>query len=611
MQRFRVLFICFALSLWGIPLSAQWSGSVDLSGGLGGISGSIASDDKPMIHGLAKGAFQLNYRTEKFSCSTTFTGSWEPKTTDNSLLTYKNERIGIVYKAASTKPLATSLRTDFQWTTPTKDWNYAAWIRYGFIRDRAYNHTINMDGDTEEMEKFSYYYQVPTRNAHSVETGLRAFQSFNDGQSILQGSLVIKADGSRRVDTWTVFKVGEGETGQPGATAVDVDEDIMGYAWRYRITPNNLDFDVDWDTHMQMTMLEGDVRLKYAPGFRLSSRHALDENSGATRIGFTVDSDDKEDKTAEWRDSTRLRENFDFLSVWAEPYLTADFQWKDIEAHADLAGQVYARRLNDDSHEQPLKVIGVYPVGKANVRWNISPGRSLQLGAQMSVSHPDYLKICWYDRTAGYLDQLYRGNEQLLSPETQRYTLTYEYKKKRLSSQSSVVYTGVSNEIDQTWSNEEIDGRMYKVFRWLNSSDSRSLGLTQQLGWQGEVITAHTSVTYTQSRRHAKNSDTIKDSYNWVLNGDVSAALGKGWTIGADAHYRSKVATFFTIFKQYCELNAQVRKDFKRFTLYLEGRDLLDQPRETSFESEELQEFWVEEVRSNLRFFVIGARWKF
>ena len=37
---------------------------------------------------------------------------------------------------------------------------------------------------------------------------------------------------------------------------------------------------------------------------------------------------------------------------------------------------------------------------------------------------------------------------------------------------------------------------------------------------------------------------------------------------------------------------------------------LLDQTRETSFESEEFQEYWIESVRSNLRFFVIGVKWK-
>ena len=95
------------------------------------------------------------------------------------------------------------------------------------------------------------------------------------------------------------------------------------------------------------------------------------------------------------------------------------------------------------------------------------------------------------------------------------------------------------------------------------------------------------------------------------MTSDVTAFLGKGWSVGADAKYQSKVATFFTIFKKYCELNANIQKEFKHFTLYLEGRDLLDQPKETSFESEELKEFWVEEVRSNRRIFVVGARWKF
>jgi hypothetical protein len=71
------------------------------------------------------------------------------------------------------------------------------------------------------------------------------------------------------------------------------------------------------------------------------------------------------------------------------------------------------------------------------------------------------------------------------------------------------------------------------------------------------------------------------------------------------------VATFFTTFNENCELNAHVQKSFKRFTLYLDGRDLLDQPRETSFYSEEQKEFWVEEVRSNRRLVVLGFKWSF
>jgi len=597
----KIKILCLALLLCCVPLRAQWTGNVDLSAGLGGMEGSLISDDEPMLHGLMQGKFQLNYKKEKFSWITTVDGKWEPKTTDNGRMAYKNGKLNITYKAASTKPLSTSIKSDFVWT-PDAFRNYSTWILYQYKNDRAQNHSMTFDGSVEEMENMSYYYEVPKMNEHKLETGLKTFRSFESGRSILRSSLKFQTVGSDKVNTWVVFKTGD-PTGS--GTAIDIDN-IPAYAWKYRITPNSFDFNLDGDIHWQRTLRDDDIQLKISPGARLATRQAIDENSGATRINVAYDVEEEI-----WRDSTRLRESFNYLSVWIDPYFTADFRWKSLEAHADYAAQVYARRLNDETHKQPLNIKGVYPVGKSHLKWTISPVHSLTLSNQMSVSHPDYLKICWYDRTAGYLDQLYRGNEELRSPQTRQYALTYELKYKRFISKTGVSYKHVVDEIDQTWSNEEIDGRQYKVFKWLNSANSHSLGLSENLGWRGKVITANLGITYNQSRRIANSNGAVKNSFDWKLNGDISANLGKGWSMGVNAKYQSKVATFFTIFKQYCELNARVQKEFKRFTLYLEGRDLLDTPRETSFESEETQEFWIEEVRSNRRIFVIGAKWKF
>ena len=597
----KIKILCLALLLCCVPLRAQWTGNVDLSAGLGGMEGSLISDDEPMLHGLMQGKFQLNYKKEKFSWITTVDGKWEPKTTDNGRMAYKNGKLNITYKAASTKPLSTSIKSDFVWT-PDAFRNYSTWILYQYKNDRAQNHSMTFDGSVEEMENMSYYYEVPKMNEHKLEAGLKTFRSFESGRSILRSSLKFQTVGSDKVNTWVVFKTGD-PTGS--GTAIDIDN-IPAYAWKYRITPNSFDFNLDGDIHWQRTLRDDDIQLKISPGARLATRQAIDENSGATRINVAYDVEEEI-----WRDSTRLRESFNYLSVWIDPYFTADFRWKSLEAHADYAAQVYARRLNDETHKQPLNIKGVYPVGKSHLKWTISPVHSLTLSNQMSVSHPDYLKICWYDRTAGYLDQLYRGNEELRSPQTRQYALTYELKYKRFISKTGVSYKHVVDEIDQTWSNEEIDGRQYKVFKWLNSANSHSLGLSENLGWRGKVITANLGITYNQSRRIANSNGAVKNSFDWKLNGDISANLGKGWSMGVNAKYQSKVATFFTIFKQYCELNARVQKEFKRFTLYLEGRDLLDTPRETSFESEETQEFWIEEVRSNRRIFVIGAKWKF
>lgn len=592
---------CLALLLLAVPVRAQWSGSAELSGGLGGMEGGIANDNKPVLHGFVQGVFQLNYKTDKFSWGTTLNGKWEPNTTDNTRVAYKKERLGVTYKSASTRPLTISLKSDFVWK-PAADRNYSSWILYQYKGDRGQNHSLNYDGKEDEPDKISYNYEVPVLNEHKVETGLKTFRNFNSGRSILQSSLTFQAISSKKVNTWIVFKT-ENKGGSGAAVNVD---DLTGYAWKYRITPSSLDFNLDGDIHLQRTVLDDATKLKFTPGFRFSSKQAIDQNSGATRINVT-----QENVEEAWRDSTRLRENFNYLSILADPYLTADFKWKKLEARIDYACQFYARRLNDDTHRQPLKIKGMYPVGKANLKWIISPQHSLNLTNQMSVAHPDYLKICWYDRTAGYLDQLYRGNEELLSPFTNRYGLEYDLTLNRFSARTSVTYTHVMNEIDQTWTNEEIEGRQYKVFLWMNSSNSDAIGITQKLGWKGKVITANLSVTYNQTRRASTRTDAVKNSIDWRLNADITARLGRGWSIGSELKYQSKMKTFYTVLSEYGELNAHVQKDFKRISLYLRGRDLLDRAVTTSFESEELQEYWVEEVRKNRRIVVIGAKWKF
>ena len=603
MQKLYGLFIGFVLLLYCFPLSAQWSGNVDFSGGFAGMEGSLVNDNKPMIHGLAQGTFQLNYNTGKFRWSTTVNGKWEPNTTDNSRAAYKDQRLNITYKAAATRPLSGGLKSDFVWT-PSKDRHYATWIQYRYKNDQAYNHSISFDGSAEVMDNLSYYFEVPILNEHKVDTGLKVFHDFDSGRHILESSLKFEAISSRRVNTWTVFNTDPG-SGSKG-TAIDV-EGMTGYAWKYRITPTSNDFNLDGDVHLLNAVVDGEAKLKVTPGVRFAVKHALDQNSGATRINVSLDDENQ----GEWRDSTRLRENFNFLSVQAENYVQADFHWKKLEAHVDYALQLYGRRLNDDDHQQPLRIKNLSPVGKANIKWTISPHHSLNFTDQMSVSHPDYLKICWYDRTAGYLDQLYRGNEQLISPQTLIYGIEYEFKWKRFLSQTTVNYKNVINEIDQTWSKMVIEGREYKVFEWLNSADSRSVGITQKFGWRGKIITANIGVNYNQNQRIAKKSDAIKNSFDWKLTGDITARLGKGWSVGADAKYQSKTATFFTIFNEYCQLNAFVQKEFKKFTLYLQGRDLLDKPVVTEFESEEHKEAWIEEVRKNRSMVVVGVKWKF
>ena len=452
MKKKRILLLLGLSILTLAPAHAQWFGSVDVSGGINAIPGNEVFDDgEPMIHGLAQGELMLGRKKSTFTWKSTLKGKWEPKTTDNARLSVKEKNVAAVEKTATTKPLTVSLKSDFLWT-PSASRNYSSWILYQYKNEHAINHSLVLNGDLEDFRKLSYYYEEPRQHEHKFEAGLKTQRSLGAGKRVLSSSLVLQAINSRKYNIWTTFKTSE-DPG--GATVVDMGDGYTGYVWKYRITPVSTDINLDGDIRLQMNVVDDDVKLKLTPGARISAKNALDQNSGATAFNMSIEEKYKE----EWRDSTSLRESFNYLSITADSFLAADCSWRKVEAHAEIATQVYGRRLNDDTHQQPFRVKGIYPIGKANILWTFSPGHSLNFKNEMTVKHPDYLKICWYDRTAGYLDQLYRGNEQLRSPQTTLYELEYTFKHKRFLSKTSVSYKQVLDEVDQTWSNKTIEGR--------------------------------------------------------------------------------------------------------------------------------------------------------
>lgn len=597
------LFVCFA------PARAQWYGSLDVYGGFGALPGNgiTMEENKYMVHALAGGEVIFGKRTDSFTWKTTINGKFEPKTTDNARFQASNvskdkstaEKMGLVYKTSVQKPVKALVRSDLLWT-PDINRNYSVWMLYQYENDYAENVSLNIDGSVDIMN-LAAVLENPSKHDHKLEAGVKTFRSFNSGLNILESSLSLKYLNSQRYNIWASLKNKDAE----GTGAhIDVDGTDV-YGWANRITPNSNDFDTKGDIHLKLNIPSDVMTFSVTPGIRGELQHSLDKNSGAT---YYYDPDTKKE---EWKDSVRLRENFNFLALKAESYLVADLQWWNIEAHADIATQIYGRRLNNEEQRQPFRIKGIYPVGKANVKWNIAPHHSLNLKNEMSVKHPDYLKVCWYDRTAGYLDQLYRGNEQLRSPHTMITGLEYQFNYNRFVSKTEVSYKQIQDEIDQTWTIMNIEGRQYKVFEWINSADSRTLGLKQNLGWHGKVIDANAEISYNKTRRIAKDKGTFKDNFDWCLKGDVTAFLGKGWSIGSKVKYQSKVATFYTIFKEYCELSAKINKDFKNFSIYLEGKDLLDTPVVTEFYSEDKNEYWIEEIRKNRRMVILGLKWSF
>ena len=626
--RFLLLFLLLLLA--ALPLRAQWSGSADLATGLGGMTGNKDLDIGLLGHLLTQGNASVRYQSDQFTWNASVNGKWEPKSSDNSRVNFSRDEadrlaMELVYKTVKTRPLQVGARSEFGWK-PSANADYSAWVNYQYRNDRARNVSNSLSGTlslTDQQIKHYYeapqdlvndlrlddmdsylascYYETPRMDEHMMGTGARARWQVG-AKDLLQGSFSISTTSSKRHTTWSVFK-----TSERVPDVIDTEAEFRkGNAWMYRITPNSIDLDFSADFHLRHTARSDSARrVHWEPGVRVSGNHSLDHNSGATLADIGPNN------TYEWRDSLRLRESFDFLSIIPAPYLAFEFGARKLQIRADYALEFWLCRLNDENHKQPIALLGPYPKGNAVLTWAITDQHKLGVTHAVGVDYPNYFQMCWYDRTGGYVDQLFRGNADLAASLHSRYGMTYDLKIKRFRYRMSNAVTRRINEIDQTWTNEEIEGRLYKVFHWVNAADSWSFGTAHRFGYEGKSFKAGVGVEYNQSRRTAKTDGTQKDASDWRLTADTDADLGKGWLIHADAKYQSKVATFFTKFNEYWEVGLRIRKKFERITLYFDARDLLDNARQTSFESADGQETWVDVARENRRLFVAGIQWTF
>ena len=183
-------------------------------------------------------------------------------------------------------------------------------------------------------------------------------------------------------------------------------------------------------------------------------------------------------------------------------------------------------------------------------------------------------------------------------------------KKFRFISRSSITHT--SDEIEQFFINEKIDGRSYTVFTWGNTSYGDSFGQQAGVYWNGKVFTSSLFADYLQERRHKYGSgDKIKDSNRWIIRADAGLHPGHGWDFYADGTYQGDIVTFYSILKGYVTVNARISKRLGNITISLEGMDLLDKKRVVEFYSEDLIDSWSEESRMNLRLILLGFKWNF
>ena len=123
----------------------------------------------------------------------------------------------------------------------------------------------------------------------------------------------------------------------------------------------------------------------------------------------------------------------------------------------------------------------------------------------------------------------------------------------------------------QLFNNRKIDGLDYRVFTWINTDFTHSLTQRLQMSWRGQIVTANMRAHYQYDWVKNPNSDNLSQFHNWEVWADITVRPVKGWLFSTNGFYRSKTRSLYRNTKDTYSISARIAKEFKRFTVYLEG----------------------------------------
>lgn len=383
---------------------------------------------------------------------------------------------------------------------------------------------------------------------------------------------------------------------------LDIEEEELPYysesSTIYRITPEY--FDSDFSAKVRYK----DINFLQISGLNLDFNLDLilardyDQYSAATYIG------------EEWRDSTRYRENFDYLAMTVDPWIHATYDLPRWRFEARFDPQMYADRLKDDKHTQRLTLASIVPLFETKADWKMAPYHKLGLSAKKTISRPDYLKICWFQRPGSYIDELQQGNPKIRPASTFFTALTYAFDYKRFSTSLELGYEYVNDKIERTYNMQEIDGQMFRVFTWINAGYSNKGNLKLVMKWNGSKlkVNGNANVNYYVG---VSNNGTVSKSSDFKYDVDASYLWDFGLQILGRCRYQSKIIRSYSTTTEYYGLDLRVSQKFGKFDVYLEGKDLLDRPIITQTFSEDETQGRVEIWNYNRRIFLLGLKYSF
>jgi len=312
----------------------------------------------------------------------------------------------------------------------------------------------------------------------------------------------------------------------------------------------------------------------------------------------------------EWRDSTSYNTDFFFDALTFSPIVHLAYSKGVYGLDASYTPQYYTRRLSDSER------IGTFDYGfishlvTLKNLFDFHAMHKLALNYDRSVNRPGYLQVCWFERAGPqYSNVLYEGDPNLMPEGKHQLDLSYTYTRGRFSVLGGCGYEYKFRTIEQTYYEDMRDKEKYRIYTWINGGIGHTVSVFTRLAWNGGSLKAKAEGKYNYFHGISDNgNETLSSDYSML--GEITYSLKK-WTFLGRLGYESKIVRSYTSKDELVKCDIRVDWKVWKFTLFLEGLDLLDRPIEVATMNETQTEERYEQYDYAKRLFQAGLIFKF
>jgi len=565
----------------------KWDGHIMLNGGSNFQKDEVV--DKFSNNNYA-GEFKLGYSRQKFKISALTGGSYNDNIKSTSGFSYNvnqgREQAISDYSLTTATGGKLNAALDALYTPSDRD---KITVKYSFSRvwNKPYNSITSLNYLTDPMTVQCTGEETDGRkNTHIVDAKWkRLFQ--REGRELEVLSYFENAEDER----YTLWGVGKARI--VGEELTDPDEEsYVRYKPRYAdlISRTGASF-----TEKNFCNARG---LDMVFGLNITWRRDLDDYLAEDLV------DDK------WVEREWLTSAFRYYSLQIDPRVRLKYSIGKIALEAEVIPQYYDYSLGDATHDLNFENASPEVFGFAKFIWKIARHHSIDIGCDRSIKRPEYLQMCWFQRPGIYSNELLEGNPDLKASSRNKMFVSYKYVVGRFSTNLDLEYTYAKGTIEQTFRNEVIDDKDFRVYTWVNAGHSYTTKGTVAAKWIGRMIKADLAFNINWFRGFNKdNALTQSNDYN--LKGNIKCDFGGGWNADASLRYQSDIKRNYTSMTEHITCDLRVSKAFQHFEIFLEGLDLLEKPIEKTVLSIDSSEGRLEEIYFNRRLFRLGVKYKF